>query len=178
MDGAAATAKKGTAPPGGAKTAGEQRADLEGKFAGSLREFDEMLLKEQEELQRRRAEAGGELDPAGTTPAGGSGTGGAALAGGGASGAASPGSVPAGSGGGTQAPAASAEPAPRGVPDGSDDDVVARQIREAAIKEKDPALRARLWKEYCDYKKSTGGKRCTLPPGEKAAPEENGENDD
>ena len=33
------------------------------------------------------------------------------------------------------------------------DDVVARQLREAAIKEKDPALREKLWDEYRKYKK-------------------------
>ena len=34
-----------------------------------------------------------------------------------------------------------------------DDDIVARQLREAAMKEKDPQLRERLWQEYRDYKK-------------------------
>ncbi|MCM2254964.1 MAG: hypothetical protein NDJ94_04775 [Vicinamibacteria bacterium] len=50
---------------------------------------------------------------------------------------------------------------PAGVPpdvgDGRDDDVVARQLREAAMSEKDPALRDKLWQEYRDYKKSGGG---------------------
>jgi hypothetical protein len=35
-----------------------------------------------------------------------------------------------------------------------DDDIVARQLREAAEKESDPVLKAKLWKEYEDYKKS------------------------
>lgn len=34
-----------------------------------------------------------------------------------------------------------------------DDDIVARQIREAAEKETDPDLKAKLWKEYEDYKR-------------------------
>jgi hypothetical protein len=34
-----------------------------------------------------------------------------------------------------------------------DDDIVARQLREAAEKETDPELKAKLWKEYRDYKK-------------------------
>jgi hypothetical protein len=38
----------------------------------------------------------------------------------------------------------------------SDDDIVARQIREAAENETDPELKKRLWKEYENYKK---GKR-------------------
>lgn len=42
--------------------------------------------------------------------------------------------------------------APADLPDGSDDDVVARQIREAAMKEPDPELREKLWDEYRKYK--------------------------
>lgn len=41
---------------------------------------------------------------------------------------------------------------PPDLVDGSDDDIVARQIREAAMKEKDPALREKLWDEYRKYK--------------------------
>jgi hypothetical protein len=36
-----------------------------------------------------------------------------------------------------------------------DDDIVARQLREAAEKETDPALKERLWKKYDEYKNST-----------------------
>jgi hypothetical protein len=36
----------------------------------------------------------------------------------------------------------------------ADDDIVARQLREAAEKETDPELKAKLWKEYEDYKKN------------------------
>ncbi|MDJ0656835.1 MAG: hypothetical protein QNJ40_21925 [Xanthomonadales bacterium] len=43
---------------------------------------------------------------------------------------------------------------PDDVGDGSDDDVVARQIREAAINEDDPVLREKLWEEYRNYKRS------------------------
>jgi hypothetical protein len=53
----------------------------------------------------------------------------------------------------------SQEGAPRGSeagPSGGyDDDIVARQIREAAEKEKDPELKAKLWKEYEDYKRGS-----------------------
>jgi len=41
---------------------------------------------------------------------------------------------------------------PADIPDGSDDDVVARQLREAAMKEPDPKLREKLWDEYRKYK--------------------------
>jgi hypothetical protein len=45
---------------------------------------------------------------------------------------------------------------PADIPDGSDDDVVARQLREAAMKETDPELREKLWQEYRNYKKGAG----------------------
>jgi hypothetical protein len=43
---------------------------------------------------------------------------------------------------------------PREIPDGDDDDIVARRLRKAAGQETDPQLRARLWKEYEDYKRN------------------------
>ena len=39
--------------------------------------------------------------------------------------------------------------------DYDDDDIVARQLREAAENETDPELKEKLWKEYEDYKKSS-----------------------
>jgi hypothetical protein len=44
--------------------------------------------------------------------------------------------------------------APKIVP-GSDNDIVARRLRRAAEQETDPALRAKLWKEYRDYQQGT-----------------------
>ncbi len=41
---------------------------------------------------------------------------------------------------------------PEDIPRGQDDDIVARQIREAAMQEKDPVLREKLWDEYRKYK--------------------------
>ena len=41
---------------------------------------------------------------------------------------------------------------PPDVGDGRDDDIVARQLREAAQNEKDPELREKLWEEYRKYK--------------------------
>ena len=38
-------------------------------------------------------------------------------------------------------------------PDGSDDDIVARQLREAAEQETDPELKEKLWREYEAYKR-------------------------
>lgn len=48
-----------------------------------------------------------------------------------------------------------AQGVPPDIPDGSDDDVVARQLREAAEKETDPELRKKLWEEYRKYKEGT-----------------------
>ena len=44
------------------------------------------------------------------------------------------------------------EPVPPDRPDARDDDVVARQLREAAMAENDPDLRESLWEEYQRYK--------------------------
>lgn len=41
------------------------------------------------------------------------------------------------------------------IPDGSDDDVVARRLRKAAEAETDPELKEKLWKEYIEYKKNS-----------------------
>ena len=39
-------------------------------------------------------------------------------------------------------------PIPEDIDDGQGDDIVLRQIRDAAMKEKDPVLREKLWDEY------------------------------
>ncbi len=43
---------------------------------------------------------------------------------------------------------------PKNRYDPEDDDIVARQLREAAEKESDPELKEKLWKEYEQYKKN------------------------
>jgi hypothetical protein len=50
-----------------------------------------------------------------------------------------------------------APPSPSGnipddIPDARDDDIIARQLREAAMNETDPELREKLWEEYRRYK--------------------------
>jgi hypothetical protein len=59
-----------------------------------------------------------------------------------------------GVGGGAQGGSGSPD-VPADIPDGRDDDIVARQLREAAMKEMDPELRERLGEEYRKYKQST-----------------------
>lgn len=54
------------------------------------------------------------------------------------------------SGGAPDAPAV--YEAPEDIPSGNDDDIVARQLREAAMREPDPDIREALWNEYRKYK--------------------------
>jgi hypothetical protein len=50
-------------------------------------------------------------------------------------------------------PVAAAGPVPEDIPVAAqDDDIIARQLREAAMKETDPELREKLWAEYRRYK--------------------------
>jgi hypothetical protein len=156
---------------------------LERQFNESLAAFDEMLLKELKLIQaasaRRMkglaeaaAEAGraaGEKGGASSSAEKGSSAEGAAGGSGGTAeeksgpateqaksppGQGKPGEV-AGSGGETAGWGAGGTGAPPGTYTPSpDDDIVARQLREAAEKETDPELKAKLWKEYEEYKKS------------------------
>ena len=50
------------------------------------------------------------------------------------------------------APVAGAGQIPDDIPDATDDDIIARQLREAAMQETDPELKAKLWEEYQRYK--------------------------
>ncbi|MBV9911717.1 MAG: hypothetical protein JOZ93_04040 [Sinobacteraceae bacterium] len=51
----------------------------------------------------------------------------------------------------TSVPMAGNGRAARVLPDVSDDEIVARRLRQAAEAETDPELRARLWREYAIY---------------------------
>lgn len=159
--GAEASAATGTgAPAGGA--AGE----LGDRFQQSLGDFDAVLLSEQAKIaeQRRRgvesAPPAGPADrPGGQDPGAGAGAPGTAATGGpapsGTSGT-SPGADEGGSSGGSVgAGSGPGYEVPPDVGTGADDDIVARQLREAAMKEKDPELREKLWDEYRKYKQGT-----------------------
>jgi len=146
----------------GEQTVDEQIAVLDAELFAGLGEFDEMLLREQE---RVRAAA-----PMSDTAGGGSG-GGAGDAGTaegtagvereeGKSGAESDGDGDGtrrygGAAGRGARRQGSGQGTPPDIPDGSDDDVVARQLREAAEKESDPELKKKLWEEYRKYKEGT-----------------------
>ena len=46
----------------------------------------------------------------------------------------------------------------RKITAGSDNDIVARRLRKAAEQETNPTLRAKLWKEYTDYRQGMAAK--------------------
>lgn len=131
---------------------------------GSLGEFDERLLREQDRVKARtpRSEtAGGGSAGGGTGSAGSDDFPGDAEDSGKAAGQSGSEKDSGSQGEGTAAsrqstpgkplPGAKSS-APDDIPDGSDDDVVARQLREAAEKETDPELKKKLWEEYRRYK--------------------------
>jgi hypothetical protein len=152
----------GQRPAGSAATSGERGAGLDRELDESLSEFDDRLRKEQDVLSGKREETAaivGAREQVGGASGGlgGEESGGAASTGGGGSTPESGGSETAdtressGGLGGTRG-----APAPPGTPSGHDDDIVARQLREAAENEEDPELREKLWEEYANYKR--GGK--------------------
>lgn len=140
----------------------ERKAAMDHAFAVSLGEFDERLAREQVEIEKQRESAAASRGGAG---GGGSGADGLQGEGGDAGQGGMPPELPPGepgedgstnsavmSGGAGNPTAGPRFPAPAGTPDGGDDDVVAKQLREAAESEKDPELRAKLWEEYRKYK--------------------------
>ena len=135
----------------GPMTAAEQVAILDRQLEESTRDFDGIIYDE-EQRQREAArdrtvqtvQTAGAPDAAeGEEPSFGGG-----MASGGS------GSVGGGIGGRSGAPPVDSAkyPPPSDIPNGNDDDVVARQLREAAMREPDPAVREKLWTEYRKYK--------------------------
>lgn len=171
-----AAAPAAAVPEAPATTRAEGRAALDAELRRSLGEFDERLLREQERVRAARpigeppggdqgASGGGTSAAAGAAPGGamapdggtvgaaGDAVGGAAGSGGSATtagdGAAA---APGAAGQGPTTGQAGAPAPPAALPDPSGDDIVARQLREAAERERDPELRARLWDEYRRYR--------------------------
>jgi hypothetical protein len=160
----------GTADGGKAQTPDERRAAIDRRLEGSLGTFDETLRKEQktaaEEKDAHEASTAGSAESEQTDAKGEGSEGGSAKPenppaeasepGRKADGPSRPGDLKSdqSSGSGT---------APKGtggsagnIPDGSDDDIVAKRLRKAAEQETDPELKEKLWKEYIDYKKNAG----------------------
>lgn len=111
----------------------------------ALEDFDGEILAE-----REAAQESADANRGATTPGGGQAQGndGDSQSGGAIAGPV-PRSIP-------QAPAPprrGAEAIPEDIPDAKDDDIIARQLREAAMAEDDPELKEKLWEEYRKYKK-------------------------
>jgi len=167
----AVTTRSATIDQGAEQSREERIASLEVELASGLADFDELLLREQERVKAaapRSASGGGmgggtDEDGHGGVGNGGSseGAAGEPRVGNASNGARSQaGGVgersSAGAGGASGgASRTGATRQPPGIPDGRDDDVVARQLREAAEKETDPELQKKLWEEYRKYKQGT-----------------------
>ncbi|MGB7451969.1 MAG: hypothetical protein WBM36_07570 [Lysobacterales bacterium] len=157
------------------RTAEEQVAALDAMLMAGLGEYDERLLREQERIKAATpntnsdsgggAGSGAEGIGDGDGDAGGDGQNNSENSGQNSGGTAGD-NRESGNTGGQQAggPADSSQGSgdsgndsdqPADIGDGSDDDVVARQLREAAEKETDPELKAKLWEEYRRYKRGT-----------------------
>jgi hypothetical protein len=133
------------------RTGAETTEALDAELFSGLGEFDEMLLREQERVKA--------ATPRSDTGSGGGGGAGSSAADSGTTEQADFGTAAEatyGEGAGPGSPRSTGKTsAPPGTPDGSDDDVVARQLREAAEKEADPELKKKLWEEYRKYKAGT-----------------------
>jgi len=162
------------------QTPDERRAALDKQLDDSLGAFDARLHKEQQKIAEERdarqatvsaatADGGTGAATAGTSSADGGGSSNGAGADG-SSAAAVPGPHRGRRGetrnsragdlksdkaaGGPSSASGNGAPATI-IPDGNDDDIVARRLRKAAEVETDPELKEKLWKEYVEYKKNT-----------------------
>ena len=148
-DSGAGAVGAGQAPRGtGAMTTSEQAAILDEQLRRGYETFDGFILGERERAQAESNEAGAGDQPGAESGAGGGGQMPQILGAPGANG------LPQVA---TQAPPMPGSqntetfPPPEDIPSGRDDDVVARQLREAAMSEPDPELREALWQEYRNY---------------------------
>ena len=143
---------------GGPLTPAEQVAIPDAELEQGAGEFDAIILQTEAEQREAERQQAATRPPPGATGSSGSGGQGAAgdspygegmtgggdySMGGGMGGAARGGGVPQNT---------AKYPPPADIPSGDDDDVVARQLREAAMREPDPAVREKLWDEYRKYK--------------------------
>lgn len=158
------------APVQAVQTDDEKRAAIRARLNQIEGAIDEDLLKRQQEIKQSDAQpsggsaAGGSSGQAGSGGLGGSGANravAAQAAGGGAS-AGSPNNSTASAANagqglaspGTSPPAAGQHERQAVADGGVGDDIVARQLREAAEREADPALREKLWAEYRKYREA------------------------
>ena len=142
---------------GGTMTTAEKRAELDARLESSYAVFDGMILEERGRVQ-------GEIDEEGSGAGAGRGNSGLGTGEEGDDGSIVVAAGPRSSSGGGYMPAGGMTregdytnsnretfPIPDDIPSGNDDDIVARQLREAAMTEEDPELREKLWDEYRNY---------------------------
>jgi hypothetical protein len=153
-------------PPSQTATSSEEISKLDNSLNSALGEFDEMLLRENEQIaSRKSAEAQEDSQSDGQGGANGQGSGSGS----------SPGSAGNSGNSGTKTQPSSktsqegtnaggagvgnqdSRTTPRKDQQGihEDDDIVARQLREAAEKETDPEIKEKLWEEYRKYKEGS-----------------------
>ena len=163
-DGSLITSSYSTLPPGKIKTEEEKAAALDNELQASLGAFDDMLLKEQEQIaatvpkQRESSsyqQVSGNKEGVNRDGQSGMGNHQKTASGSTADGnrqTTKPGSTNRGTGAGSTRQ--TRIPPTSGNKDlsQSDDDIVAKQLREAAEQETDPEVKARLWEEYENYK--------------------------
>ncbi|WP_345548970.1 hypothetical protein [Microbulbifer aestuariivivens] len=165
-----APASGGSAPNEAPPTSAERVEQLEGEFEATMASYDGMILRERDYVRNRRAveEETENMDepPPGESledliesaeaeipqPPGGNGGDGPEQNN--SSGQATGPGMPTAGRRGEYDHAGATAVVPADIPQGDDDDVVARQIREAAMRESDPELREKLWEEYRKYKKA------------------------
>ena len=152
-DGTGTRAQGGLEPDWGSDpmTTAERVAVLDRQLEASTGVFDAIIREEQRQQRSSRREqssqsqssggSGTESSSGGRNPYEASDEGGYGSVGGGIGGR---------SGGAPENPAV--YEAPDDIPSGNDDDIVARQLREAAMREADPEVREALWNEYRKYK--------------------------
>lgn len=132
----------------------EALLNLNRRLNGLLQDFDDMLLKEEAILTERKNASGSDsITDLGDDEIDGQGNGGDGTSENDVSEIREQGATEgetAESGSGIQADSGGGKGP---VPGANDDDVVARQLREAAEKETDPVLKKKLWDEYRNYKK-------------------------
>jgi hypothetical protein len=163
-------------PGSGGMSTAERRAALDARLEQSYGTFDGLIIAEREKAQNEASATGsavranGEADGAGAGAAGAGGETGRSENGAGEGGGNQPGAGTAlvANGGGSNSgggympgpairqgeysnTAAVVYTAPPDIPNATNDDVVARQLREAALREPDPQLREKLWNEYRKY---------------------------
>ena len=164
--GAGSAGEEGETTAGGGGEAGEPGGDGgaggDGALDEALKDFDGEILAEREVIRARANETAGATGGTVSLPESG---GTSSSQGGGGD---IPGMPPGGATGdarqgGAGIPSARGRPPPPGpsvagsglpddIPDARDDDIIARQLREAAMQETDPELKEKLWDEYRRYK--------------------------